>query len=97
MSPRLPEGEPAPRGALPDRVLAALGTRPLGVYVHVPSRAGRWAALVRDLELGRPCMHNLGYWRSHDWWAGPGHGARARRVTGARTALRWISSEQLAA
>jgi oxygen-independent coproporphyrinogen-3 oxidase len=33
----LPEGEPAPRdGALPVHALAGLGTRPFGVYVHVP-------------------------------------------------------------
>ncbi len=32
-----PAGEPAPAdGALPDAALAALGDRPLGVYVHVP-------------------------------------------------------------
>jgi putative oxygen-independent coproporphyrinogen III oxidase len=33
----LPDGDPAPRdGALPDHALAGLGTRPFGVYVHVP-------------------------------------------------------------
>jgi putative oxygen-independent coproporphyrinogen III oxidase len=42
MSPWLPDGEPAPRdGALPDGALAALGTRPFGVYVHVPFCASR--------------------------------------------------------
>jgi putative oxygen-independent coproporphyrinogen III oxidase len=35
--PSLPPGEPAPPdGALPPAALAALGDRPLGVYVHVP-------------------------------------------------------------
>jgi putative oxygen-independent coproporphyrinogen III oxidase len=33
----LPDGDPAPRdGALPGRAVAAVGTRPFGVYVHVP-------------------------------------------------------------
>jgi putative oxygen-independent coproporphyrinogen III oxidase len=33
----LPDGDPAPRdGALPDQALAGVGTRPFGVYVHVP-------------------------------------------------------------
>ncbi|HEX5622382.1 MAG TPA: coproporphyrinogen III oxidase, partial [Solirubrobacteraceae bacterium] len=42
MSPRLPDGEPAPRdGALPAAALAGLGTRPFGVYVHVPFCASR--------------------------------------------------------
>lgn len=37
MPSTLPDGEPAPRdGALPDAALAELGTRPLGVYLHVP-------------------------------------------------------------
>ncbi|WP_026197345.1 radical SAM family heme chaperone HemW [Sciscionella marina] len=38
----LPEGEPAPRdGRLPESALAGLGTRPFGVYVHVPFCASR--------------------------------------------------------
>jgi putative oxygen-independent coproporphyrinogen III oxidase len=38
----LPEGEDAPRdGALPGSALAGLGTRPFGVYVHVPFCATR--------------------------------------------------------
>jgi len=42
MSPQLPDGERAPRdGALPDAAIAALGTRPFGVYVHVPFCASR--------------------------------------------------------
>jgi putative oxygen-independent coproporphyrinogen III oxidase len=42
MSPRLPDGEPAPPdGALPATALAGLGTRPFGVYVHVPFCASR--------------------------------------------------------
>ena len=42
MSPRLPDGEPAPRdGALPGGALVALGARPFGVYVHVPFCASR--------------------------------------------------------
>ena len=42
MSPRLPDGQSAPRdGALPDAALAGLGTRPFGVYVHVPFCAAR--------------------------------------------------------
>jgi oxygen-independent coproporphyrinogen-3 oxidase len=42
VSPRLPDGEPAPRdGALPARALATLGARPFGVYVHVPFCASR--------------------------------------------------------
>ena len=42
MSPPLPDGEPAPPdGALPRPALAALGTRPFGVYVHVPFCASR--------------------------------------------------------
>jgi len=40
----LPDGQPAPRdGALPEQALATLGTRPFGIYVHVPfctSRCG---------------------------------------------------------
>lgn len=39
---RLPDGDPAPRdGALPPEALAGLGTRPFGVYVHVPFCATR--------------------------------------------------------
>jgi putative oxygen-independent coproporphyrinogen III oxidase len=42
VSPRLPDGEPAPRdGALPAAALAGLRTRPFGVYVHVPFCASR--------------------------------------------------------
>ena len=42
MSPRLPDGEPAPAdGALPRESLARLGARPFGVYVHVPFCAAR--------------------------------------------------------
>ena len=42
MSPRLPDGEHAPRdGALPAAALAGLGERPFGVYVHVPFCAAR--------------------------------------------------------
>ena len=42
MSPRLPDGEPAPPdGALPAGALAGVGTRPFGVYVHVPFCASR--------------------------------------------------------
>jgi putative oxygen-independent coproporphyrinogen III oxidase len=42
VSPRLPEGEPAPRdGALPAAALAGVGARPFGVYVHVPFCASR--------------------------------------------------------
>jgi putative oxygen-independent coproporphyrinogen III oxidase len=42
MSPRLPDGEPAPRdGVLPASALAGVGTRPFGVYVHVPFCASR--------------------------------------------------------
>lgn len=37
-----PPGEPAPTdGALPDRVRAGLGSRPFGIYVHVPFCAAR--------------------------------------------------------
>ena len=37
MPSALPEGEPAPRdGGLPDAALEGRGTRPFGVYVHVP-------------------------------------------------------------
>jgi putative oxygen-independent coproporphyrinogen III oxidase len=40
--PRLPDGAPAPRdGRLPAAALAGVGTRPLGVYVHVPYCAAR--------------------------------------------------------
>ena len=39
---RLPEGDPAPAdGALPAEALAGVGTRPFGVYVHVPFCASR--------------------------------------------------------
>ena len=39
---RLPDGDPAPDdGALPPAALAGLGTRPFGVYVHVPFCASR--------------------------------------------------------
>jgi oxygen-independent coproporphyrinogen-3 oxidase len=42
VSPRLPDGEPAPRdGALPAAARGAVGTRPFGVYVHVPYCAAR--------------------------------------------------------
>src|SRR5215212_12155063 len=42
MSPRLPDGAPAPvDGALPAPALAGLGSRPFGVYVHVPFCASR--------------------------------------------------------
>jgi putative oxygen-independent coproporphyrinogen III oxidase len=42
MSARLPDGEPAPAdGSLPAHALASLGTRPFGVYVHVPFCATR--------------------------------------------------------
>jgi oxygen-independent coproporphyrinogen-3 oxidase len=42
VSPRLPDGEPAPRdGALPPAALAELGAGPFGVYVHVPFCAAR--------------------------------------------------------
>ncbi|MGN6187584.1 MAG: radical SAM family heme chaperone HemW [Conexibacter sp.] len=42
MPARLPDGEPAPRdGALPASALDGLGTRPFGVYVHVPFCATR--------------------------------------------------------
>ena len=42
MSPRLPDGEPAPRdGALPAAALGGLGERPFGVYLHVPFCASR--------------------------------------------------------
>src|SRR2546421_10889850 len=37
MPSTLPDGEPAPAdGWLPDAALTAVGTRPFGVYVHVP-------------------------------------------------------------
>jgi putative oxygen-independent coproporphyrinogen III oxidase len=40
--PRLPDGEPAPAdGRLPRSALAELGTRPFGLYVHVPFCATR--------------------------------------------------------
>ena len=42
MPSALPEGEDAPRdGALPGSALAGVGTRPFGVYVHVPFCATR--------------------------------------------------------
>jgi putative oxygen-independent coproporphyrinogen III oxidase len=42
VSPRLPDGEPAPLdGTLPDAALAGLGSRPFGIYVHVPFCASR--------------------------------------------------------
>jgi putative oxygen-independent coproporphyrinogen III oxidase len=42
VSPRLPDGEPAPPdGTLPAAALATLGQRPFGVYVHVPYCAAR--------------------------------------------------------
>src|SRR5438067_2447248 len=42
MAGALPEGEPVPRdGALPAAALDAVGTRPFGVYVHVPFCASR--------------------------------------------------------
>jgi oxygen-independent coproporphyrinogen-3 oxidase len=38
----LPPGEPAPAdGALPDQAVAELGTKPFGIYVHVPFCARR--------------------------------------------------------
>ncbi|MFI6100183.1 radical SAM family heme chaperone HemW [Lentzea sp. NPDC051213] len=42
MPSALPEGEPAPAdGSLPASALAAVGTRPFGIYVHVPFCATR--------------------------------------------------------
>jgi len=42
MAARLPDGEPAPPdGALPDAALDEFGSRPFGVYVHVPFCATR--------------------------------------------------------
>ncbi|HEU4998384.1 MAG TPA: radical SAM protein, partial [Lapillicoccus sp.] len=42
MPSALPEGEDAPRdGALPGSALTGVGTRPFGVYVHVPFCATR--------------------------------------------------------
>jgi putative oxygen-independent coproporphyrinogen III oxidase len=42
MPARLPSGDPAPLdGALPGSALAGLGSRPFGVYVHVPFCAAR--------------------------------------------------------
>src|SRR5438093_1126598 len=42
MSPRLPPGDAPPDdGALPPPALAELGSRPFGVYVHVPFCASR--------------------------------------------------------
>src|SRR3954466_10634020 len=42
MPSTLPEGAPAPAdGALPDAALAAAGTAPFGVYIHVPFCARR--------------------------------------------------------
>src|SRR5688500_2707789 len=42
MSPLLPDGDPAPGdGVLPAGALAGVGTRPFGVYVHVPFCASR--------------------------------------------------------
>ena len=42
MSPRLPDGEPAPDdGALPRHARNGVGERPFGVYVHVPFCASR--------------------------------------------------------
>ncbi|HMC71708.1 MAG TPA: radical SAM protein, partial [Mycobacteriales bacterium] len=42
MPSTLPDGEPAPPdGALPAQALDAVGTRPFGVYVHVPFCASR--------------------------------------------------------
>jgi oxygen-independent coproporphyrinogen-3 oxidase len=42
MTPSLPAGEPAPRdGALPAGATASLGSRPFGIYVHVPFCAAR--------------------------------------------------------
>ena len=42
MPSTLPDGEPAPvDGSLPDSALTAVGTRPFGVYVHVPFCASR--------------------------------------------------------
>src|SRR3954467_13331388 len=42
MPSTLPDGEPAPAdGALPDAALRELGSRPFGVYIHVPFCASR--------------------------------------------------------
>ena len=42
MPARLPDGDPAPRdGALPASAAAELGSRPFGIYVHVPFCATR--------------------------------------------------------
>src|SRR5581483_5423035 len=42
MPSALPTGDPAPAdGGLPDSALAGLGSRPFGIYVHVPFCATR--------------------------------------------------------
>ena len=49
----LPDGEPVPAdGALPDGALAWLGTRPFGVYVHVPFCASRCGYCDFNTYLG---------------------------------------------
>ena len=49
----LPDGEPVPAdGALPDGALAGLGTRPFGVYVHVPFCASRCGYCDFNTYLG---------------------------------------------
>jgi oxygen-independent coproporphyrinogen-3 oxidase len=74
MPARLPDGDPAPAdGALPQAARAELGTRPLGVYVHVPFCATRCGY----------CDYNT--FTAEEL---PGGGARERFVAGAIAELR---------
>ena len=54
-----PDGDPAPPdGSLPDQAIAGLGTRPFGVYLHVPFCAVRCGYCdfntYTAVELGEP-------------------------------------------
>jgi putative oxygen-independent coproporphyrinogen III oxidase len=61
--PRLPAGDPAPPdGRLPVDALAGVGTRPLGVYVHVPYCASRCGYCDFNTYVAGPEEH--GRWRA---------------------------------
>src|SRR4051794_36857252 len=61
--PRLPDGDPAPPdGRLPADALAGVGTRPFGLYVHVPYCASRCGYCDFNTYVAGP--EERGRWRA---------------------------------